>query len=948
MARRAALGGAVVPPGECDNLTALANLNEDTLLKELEIRYNKDVIYTYVGEILVAVNPYFTIPGLYDQAQKNIYRGGVDRDAQKPHIFATADAAVSALKGTGKNQVCVISGESGAGKTESAKLFLQHIIDLSSPTEDTQGLATKIIKVNPLLEAFGNAATLMNDNSSRFGKYLDLQFNESFGVRGAFITEYLLEKSRVVSQADGEQNFHIFYYLFAGLDATLQAQYELGNAEDHAYVNSNDSALAYIKTADCKAMWQEVFECFDLVGFTAKEKDELFAVLSGILWLGDVEFAGDDKAGIVSPASVLDTACRQLGLSSDAMEGALVEQMLITGGETTTKALQCHQAEDVRDATAKALYGRAFTWIIKRVNTLTGPKGGAGSNNKISFLDIFGFEHFEENSFEQLCINLANEQLQSFFNSHIFQMELDEYAKEGIDGSKVTFKNNQSTLDMILQRRPPGLLAIMDEQAIMPRATDASMAEKFHATFGSHEAYIKPRSNDPLFSIVHYAGQVEYQAEGFLEKNRDTLALDVLAALRLSENTLVRELFEGDAEDAKAAKGARGKRAGRGASRNNMRMSMRKARQAEAKKQRKSVGTTFKESLEKLMVNLNAASPHFIRCIKPNASKAKHVYEGELVKNQLRYTGMLETTRIRKEGYAVRPTFGDFLHRYQSLTYAWNIGQAANAAACRMLLEKAQLKDWQIGKSKVFLRYYHPDELNELAKPIAGAVTNLQKCCRGFIARRRHAKLVAEAAAYAKQVEALLSAAERNGATARDAMSFLGEQDAKRDWSAGPDSYEMHTPRGGSKTGKGKGKGGGMKRMASVRWFKEVEKAKGMGMQDEKNEGGVGGFAQWFHGVISRVESETLLNPLQVGTFLIRVSESRFGYSLSTKTPNRIKHFMIDQSPDGQYMVVGNDRLFPSLNELVAHHRNSPLTEEGDKLLIPCPQKESNLRELMD
>ncbi|EDQ89817.1 uncharacterized protein MONBRDRAFT_20878, partial [Monosiga brevicollis MX1] len=743
MARRAALGGHAVAPGQCDNLTALADLNEDTLLKELEIRYNRDVIYTYVGEILVAVNPYFRIPELYDQSQKLKYRGGIDRESLPPHIFAVADAAVSALQSTGKNQVCVISGESGAGKTESAKLFLQHIIDLSAGSE-TEGIADKIIAVNPLLEAFGNASTLMNDNSSRFGKYLDLQFTENFTVRGALITEYLLEKSRVTYQADGEQNFHIFYYIFAGLDASAKAQYELGSAEDHGYINGNAEALAFIGTKECRDMWQEVSACFDLVGFSQGEKDNLFAILSGVLWLGDVLFDGEDHASIVSPSSILEAACNQLGLEVGVMEAALVEQILITGGEETTKALRTDQAVDVRDATAKALYGRAFTWIIKRVNSLTGPKG-RGTGQIISFLDIFGFEHFDDNSLEQLCINLANEQLQSFFNSHIFQMELDEYKKEGIDGSQVSFTDNQATLDMLLSRRPPGILAIMDEQAIMPRSTDQTMVEKFHETFGSHSSYIKPRSNDAIFTIRHYAGDVCYNADGFLEKNRDTLAMDVLGALRMSENSLVRELFDGDADDAKAAKGKRGKRGGgRGLSRNNMRMSVKKARAAEAKKQRKSVGATFKESLEKLMTSLNSSAPHFIRCIKPNQSKQKHMYADQLVKNQLRYTGMLETTRIRKEGYAVRPTFEDFLHRYMPLTFAWGIGQSANAGACRMLLEKAKLKDWQIGKTKVFLRYYHPDELNDLVKPIAGAAAVLQKVTRGFLGRREVQKLMAE------------------------------------------------------------------------------------------------------------------------------------------------------------------------------------------------------------
>ena len=571
----------------------LENLNEETLLEELRIRYNRDEMYTYVGEILVAINPYKDIPNIYSREKSKLYAKGVDKKTVPPHIFATADNAYEAIKSHKKDQVCVISGESGAGKTESSKLFLKHVTELAAESGHSGGLEERIIKVNPLLEAFGNAQTVMNDNSSRFGKYLDLRFDKSLQVKGADITEYLLEKSRVVSQADGEQNFHIFYYLFAGLNDATKAKLQLQDPAKHRYICGNPQAIKRIKTPQFSAAWKEVADTMAMVGFTEDERSSLFALLAGVLHIGDVDFKGDEESNISNP-DALNRMCTQLGIQDDAVELALTTLTTITRGEEVIRNYKPDQAYDSRDATAKSLYDRAFSWIVKRVNTLIGAKDKNPADLKISFLDIFGFENFEKNSIEQLCINLANEQLQFFFNNHIFAMELTEYAKEGIDGSKVSYENNQPVLDMILAKKPLGLILILDEQCNFPKATDQSMIEAFHTNFGTHKDYVRPKGTDCCFSVKHYAGLVKYDGFGFLEKNRDNLAADIMAVFRMSENLLVRSLYGGDSEDEQAGKTAKKSIRDRGASRSRLRQSMKKVNQSLARAKKQSVTSGFK------------------------------------------------------------------------------------------------------------------------------------------------------------------------------------------------------------------------------------------------------------------------------------------------------------------------------------------------------------------
>jgi len=916
-------------------LTELENLNEASLLAELQARYKRNTIYTYVGEILVAVNPFKKIEGIYDASKSVEYDHIGDRAVRPPHIFALSDSAFATMcanpPGRLANQVCVISGESGAGKTESAKLFVKQVIYLSSKGgssggEDAgaKGLEEKIVQLNPLLEAFGNAQTLMNDNSSRFGKFIELRFNRSHNVTGVLMYEYLLEKSRVVQQGPGEQNFHVFYLFFAGLSAEGKEKFQVGDPADHRFISGNPSAIAKISSKLFVDMRQELVDCMQIVGFNEEEIEDIFHLLAGILFVGDVEFGGEDTAVLTSSADLLEKMCNRLGVETEAMKEAMLTSVTITRGETIVRPYKPSESEDVRDATAKALYGRCFTYIVKKCNDLLGPKEKKLKEGEktIGILDIFGFECFKDNSLEQLLINLANEQLQYFFNNHIFKMELDEYAREGIDGSKISYEDNQPLLDMMLSK-PLGLLSICDEEALFPKGTDTSMVEKLHQNLATHGKYYeRPKGNANIFTINHYAGKVTYQAAGFLEKNRDTLAMDVVSAFRLSENNLVRQLFGADDEDNKAAKKAAKTKAKAGAAdvKKKLRQSMKKVAKEQAKTKKTTVGAEFKVSLEELMTEMSEAAPHFIRCIKPNMQKTPDIFDGELVTKQLRYTGMLETTRIRKEGYAYRPTFADFLDRYKLLGFGVSSTPPPTDQTCARILAKASVSGYQVGKTKVFLRYFHVDMLNELLRPFPNAASVMQKVARGMAARKKFARFKETAAKEKAMIDAMFAKAEKSCADMATVMASLSEEDAQRPndfWkkSTLDEATDPNMKKFAKSIKKQIKKEGGISRAASVRWFKEVEMKKGAGMKS-------GNFEEWFHGVITRKDSEELLRGRPAGTFLVRVAESRFGYSLShcVESTGRIKHYMIDQTPDGQYQVVGNRKLFPSLNELVTYH----------------------------
>lgn len=936
--------------GMTDDLAEMEDLDQPALLAELQARFKRDVIYTYVGEILVSVNPFKMIDGLYSAEKMSQYRSVVDKGMLQPHVFATASMAYQDMIGNKSNQVCVISGESGAGKTEAAKRFVQQLVNVSQGAE-YEGLEEKLLELNPVLEAFGNAKTKFNNNSSRFGKYTSIVFNSKGQVKGAEMIEYLLEKSRVTGQGEDEQNFHIFYLFFQGLKDN--ADYQAGDIADHTYLMGNDEACDYAMAGPggggFAVTHPELIKCFEVVGFTQDMQDDIFHTLSGIVSLGDIEFTGpggdEDGDAQLSAESKdpISVVCHQLGLDEHTLEEAFtVEHLKLPGGEEVERKLQVPKAEDVRDATAKVLYEKLFSWIVKTCNDqLTSSKvRPAGDDVRMGILDIFGFENFEHNSLEQMCINLTNEQLQWYFNEFIFAMEEKDYTAEGIDFSQIQYDKNEPLLDLIMYTEGKainGLFGVLDEQAWVPKATDTTLIMKFHEMGKSHKDYDRPKSNENKFTLVHYAGRVEYTADGldptsdaggFLYKNRDTLAVDVVGALRISENELVKLLFGGE----KGGKGGgRGKKRGKVEAKGRMRQSIKHARASIAKKAKKTLASGFKASLLSLKENLLSSQPHFIRTVKPNHEKTDGLFDarmeatdGEdgLVMRQLSYTGMLETIRIRKQGYPSRPKFKDFVYRYKVLGFPCRAQVAPTAESCRQILSRAGVDEYQVGKTKVFLKDKHAGELNAAMAPFSEAAAMLSKYCRGFAARAKYGELVAAKRAQDAEIASFCNKIERDGAGCRDVIESLCEEDAEKH----PRVFDA-VPALPKK--KSKKKGGRMNRAASVKWFKEEQ-------ADQVTEDD-GGFADWFHGIITRHDAEGLLKGQKSGTFLIRVAESRFGYSLSLMFNGRCKHFMIDQNDQDRYLVVGNDRTFPSLNEVVAFHSKHPVTDDGDTLTAACP-----------
>ncbi|KAK7939555.1 hypothetical protein WMY93_002881 [Mugilogobius chulae] len=737
-----------------DDLVNLEFLDEETIIDHLRKRYEELQVYTYVGDILIALNPFQNL-SIYSPRFSKLYHG-VKRAENPPHIFATADAAYQGMVSFCKDQCIIISGESGAGKTESAHLIVQHLTFLGKA--NNRSLREKILQVNPLVEAFGNACTAINDNSSRFGKYLEMKFTSSGAVIGAKISEYLLEKSRVIKQALGEKNFHIFYYIYAGLYHQDKLKtYRLPNKTPPRYINCQQCKLIQ-DIATCK-MYTEQFdaiqECFRNIGFTEEEVNSVYNILSAILNTGNIEFASittqhqTDKSEVPN-SEALENAASLLSIGPEELQEALTSQCVVTRGETIIRSNTVDKAADVRDAMSKALYGRLFSWIVNRINSLLQPDANicaAESGMNVGILDIFGFENFTKNSFEQLCINIANEQIQFYFNQHIFALEQMEYQSEGVDASLVEYEDNRPILDMFLQK-PMGLLSLLDEESRFPQATDHTLVDKFEDNLRCKYFWI-PKRMELCFGIQHYAGKVMYNVNGFLEKNRDTLPADIVVVLRTSENKLLQQLFSSPLTKTGnlATSRARVTAASRslpplGSGRTKVdTMEMMRHPGETTNMRRQTVASYFRYSLMDLLSKMVVGQPHFVRCIKPNDDRQALRFCEERVLVQLRYTGLLETVSIRRQGYSHRIPFEEFGNRYYYLAFRAHQPPEPSKENAIAILQRAKLENWVMGKTKVFLRYYHVEQLNLLLRGVIARVVVLQAYTKGWLGARRYRRV---------------------------------------------------------------------------------------------------------------------------------------------------------------------------------------------------------------
>ncbi|XP_055086413.1 myosin-IIIb [Periophthalmus magnuspinnatus] len=737
-----------------DDLVNLEFLDEETIINHLRKRYEELQVYTYVGDILIALNPFQTL-SIYSPQFSKLYHG-VKRADNPPHIFATADAAYQGMVSFCKDQCIIISGESGAGKTESAHLIVQHLTFLGKA--NNRSLREKILQVNPLVEAFGNACTAINDNSSRFGKYLEMKFTHTGAVIGAKISEYLLEKSRVIKQALGEKNFHIFYYIYAGLYHQDKLKtYRLPDKTPPRYIDCQQCKLIQ-DIATCKLYTEQfdaIQECFRNIGFTEEEVNSVYKILSAILNTGNIEFASitsqhqTDKSEVPN-SEALENAASLLSIGPEELQEALTSQCVVTRGETIIRTNTVDKAADVRDAMSKALYGRLFSWIVNRINSLLQPDDSicaAESGMNVGILDIFGFENFKKNSFEQLCINIANEQIQFYFNQHIFALEQMEYQSEGVDASLVEYEDNRPILDMFLQK-PMGLLSLLDEESRFPQATDHTLVDKFEDNLRCKYFWI-PKRMELCFGIQHYAGKVMYNVNGFLEKNRDTLPADIVVVLRTSENKLLQQLFSSPLTKTGnlATSRARVTAASRslpplGSGRTKVdTMEMMRHPGETTNMRRQTVASYFRYSLMDLLSKMVVGQPHFVRCIKPNDDRQALLFCQERVLVQLRYTGLLETVNIRRQGYSHRILFEEFVNRYYYLGFRAHQPPEPDKDNAISILQRAKLENWVMGKTKVFLRYYHVEQLNLLLRGMIARVVVLQAYTKGWLGAQRYRRI---------------------------------------------------------------------------------------------------------------------------------------------------------------------------------------------------------------
>ncbi|KAM7260310.1 hypothetical protein ACFE04_016051 [Oxalis oulophora] len=693
------------PPAGVDDMTKLAYLHEPGVLQNLRLRFDLNEIYTYTGNILIAVNPFKRLPNLYDGDMMNKYKGAAFGELS-PHPFAIADTAYRYMVNEGKSQAILVSGESGAGKTESTKMLMRYLAFMGGRAKsEERSVEQKVLESNPVLEAFGNAKTVRNNNSSRFGKFVELQFDHSWRISGAAIRTYLLERSRVCQVSDPERNYHCFYMLCAAPSEDVE-KYKLGKAKSFHYLNQSncieldglDDAKEYIATRNA----------MDIVGINTDEQDAIFRVVAAILHLGNVEFAKGADADSSEPKDEssrthLQTVAELFMCNEKNLEDSLCKRVIVTRDESITKNLDPEAATLNRDALAKTVYSRLFDWIVNKINSSIGQD--TDSRSLIGVLDIYGFESFKTNSFEQFCINLTNEKLQQHFNQHVFKMEQEEYTREEIDWSYIEFVDNQDILDLI-EKKPGGIIALLDEACMFPRSTFETFAEKLYQTFKDNKRFSKPKLSRTDFTINHYAGEVTYQTELFLDKNKDYVIAEHQDLLSASNCSFVSSLFPPLPEDsAKSSKFS-------------------------------SIGSRFKQQLQTLLETLNATEPHYVRCVKPNNLLKPAIFESSNILLQLRCGGVMEAIRISCAGYPTRKTFFEFIDRFRILAPD---ASSDEVAACKNLLEKSNLKGYQIGKTKVFLRAGQMAELDAIRAEVLGrSACIIQKKVRSYLARKKY------------------------------------------------------------------------------------------------------------------------------------------------------------------------------------------------------------------
>ncbi|KAI5362533.1 hypothetical protein Slin14017_G077700 [Septoria linicola] len=721
---------------KADDMAELTHLNEPSVVHNLQQRYQSDLIYTYSGLFLVTVNPYTPLP-IYGREYINMYKGR-NREDTKPHIFAMADEAFRNLIDEGTNQSILVTGESGAGKTENTKKVIQYLAAVA--TSDTpraksggrqlSNLSEQILRANPILEAFGNAQTVRNHNSSRFGKFIRIQFGRAGQIAGAYIDWYLLEKSRVVRLNSHERNYHVFYQLLRGASSSMRRDFLLEGMdfEDFEYTKHGNDTISGVSDTD---EWNSLVEAFHVMNFTEQEQKDTLQNIAAVLHIGNItvmkETVRADQAALTPEAEKsVARACKLLGISPEPFVKALLHPRVRAGHEWVEKVQTPEQVRHALDALAKGIYERGFGDLVSRINRQLDRTSSGSYSDDTSFigvLDIAGFEIFEENSFEQLCINYTNEKLQQFFNHHMFVLEQEEYAREQIEWKFIDFgRDLQPTIDLIELSNPIGIFSCLDEDCVMPKATDKTFTDKLHSLWDRKTPKYKRSLLNQGFMLTHYAAEVEYSTEGWLEKNKDPLNDNVTRLLGHSTNSHVAGLFTDCAEIDE----------GDGAVRSRVKKGL-----------FRTAAQRHKEQLSVLMAQLHSTHPHFVRCILPNHKKRPKQFNSALVLDQLRCNGVLEGIRIARTGFPNRLPFAEFRARYEVLCQNMPRGYIEGQAYCKFMLEKLNMdRNWyRVGLTKVFFRAGVLAELEEKRDSlIRDIVVRFQSVARMYVQRRIYKK----------------------------------------------------------------------------------------------------------------------------------------------------------------------------------------------------------------
>ncbi|NXP76549.1 MYO1E protein, partial [Ramphastos sulfuratus] len=701
-----------------DDMVLLSKITEDSIVENLKKRYMDDYIFTYIGSVLISVNPFKQMP-YFGEKEIEMYQGAAQYE-NPPHIYALADSMYRNMIIDRENQCVIISGESGAGKTVAAKYIMSYISKISGGGPKVQHVKDIILQSNPLLEAFGNAKTVRNNNSSRFGKYFEIQFSPGGEPDGGKISNFLLEKSRVVMRNPGERSFHIFYQLIEGASSEQKSSLGITSMDYYYYLSLSGSYK--VDDINDKSDFQETLHAMSVIGIFAEEQALVLQIVAGILHLGNISFKEVGNYAGVESEEFLAFPAFLLGINQDRLKEKLTSRQMDSkwGGksESINVTLNVEQACYTRDALAKALHSRVFDYLVDSINKAM-EKDHEEYN--IGVLDIYGFEIFQKNGFEQFCINFVNEKLQQIFIELTLKAEQEEYVQEGIRWTPIDYFNNKIVCDLIENKvNPPGIMSILDDVCATMHAVgegaDQTLLQKLQMQIGTHEHF---NSWNQGFIIHHYAGKVSYDMDGFCERNRDVLFMDLIELMQSSDLPFIKALFP-----------------------ENL--------QVDKKGRPTTAGSKIKKQANDLVGTLMKCTPHYIRCIKPNETKKSRDWEESRVKHQVEYLGLKENIRVRRAGYAYRRVFKKFLQRYAILTKAtWPSWKGEEKQGVLHLLQSVNMDpdQYQLGKSKVFIKapesLFLLEEMRE--RKYDGYARAIQKAWRKYVARKKYVQMREEA-----------------------------------------------------------------------------------------------------------------------------------------------------------------------------------------------------------